>query len=65
LGLAFALLGPRGVLAAFQSEDPSPAEPALARALAAAGARVLQSHAYSRPGESRERRLVIFGRGED
>ena len=63
VGLAFPLLGPGGLFAAFQSDEPSPAEPELARALAAAGARVLESHAYRRPGEIRERRLVIFGRG--
>lgn len=62
--LAFPLLGPRGIFAAFQSDEPDPAEPELARALAAAGARVLESHAYRRPGETRERRLVIFRRGE-
>ena len=63
--LAFPLLGPNGLFAAFQSDEPAPAEPELARALAAAGARVLESHAYRRPGETRDRRLVIFGRGED
>jgi 16S rRNA (guanine527-N7)-methyltransferase len=63
--LAFPLLGPNGVFAAFQSEEPSPDEPDLSRALAAAGARVLQSHAYRRPGEARDRRLMIFARGED
>lgn len=62
--LAFPLLGPRGVFAAFQSDEPDAAEPELARALAAARARVLESHAYRRPGEARERRLVIFERGE-
>jgi len=63
--LALPLLGPNGIFAAFQSDEPAPADPELARALAAAGARVLESHAYRRPGETRERRLVIFGRGED
>ena len=63
--LAFPLLGPNGIFAAFQSDEPDAAEPELSRALAAAGARVLQSHAYRRPGETRDRRLVIFGRGED
>jgi len=65
IGLAFPLLGPEGIFAAFQSDEPRPSEPELARALAAAGARVLESHVYRRPGEARERRLVIFGRGED
>jgi 16S rRNA (guanine527-N7)-methyltransferase len=60
--LAFPLLGPNGFFAAFQSDEPAPAEPELARALAAAGARVLESHAYRRPGETRDRRLMIFGR---
>jgi 16S rRNA (guanine527-N7)-methyltransferase len=63
--LAFPLLGPDGIFAAFQSDEPSAQEPELARALAAAGARVLQSHVYRRPGEARDRRLVIFGRGEN
>jgi 16S rRNA (guanine527-N7)-methyltransferase len=63
--LAFPLLSPRGLFAAFQSDEPDPAEPELARALAAAGARVLESHPYRRPGEDRERRLVIFARRED
>ncbi len=63
--LSFPLLGPAGIFAAFQSEEPDAAEPELARALAAAGARVLESHAYRRPGETRDRRLVIFGRGEN
>ena len=63
--LSFPLLGPKGIFAAFQSDELAPDEPELARALAAAGARVLESHPYRRPGETRERRLVIFGRGED
>ena len=62
LGLAFPLLGPRGLFAAFQSEEPSPAEPELARALAALGARLVASRVYRRPGEPRQRRLVIFER---
>lgn len=65
VGLAFPLLAPGGIFAAFQSGEPDPAEPALARALAGAGARVLESVAYRRPLEERERRLVIFGRTED
>ncbi|HXT00792.1 MAG TPA: RsmG family class I SAM-dependent methyltransferase [Elusimicrobiota bacterium] len=60
--LAFPLLGPKGIFAAFQSDAPDAAEPGLARALAAAAARVLECPAYRRPGEARERRLVIFGR---
>jgi 16S rRNA (guanine527-N7)-methyltransferase len=63
--LAFPLLGPNGIFAAFQSDEISPADAGLTRALAAAGARVLESHAYRRPGETRDRRLVIFGRGKD
>lgn len=65
VGLAFPLLGPRGIFAAFQSEEPDAAEPELARALAATGARVLQSVPYRRPLEDKDRRLVIFGRKED
>jgi 16S rRNA (guanine527-N7)-methyltransferase len=65
VGLAFPLLGPRGIFAAFQSDEPDPAEPELARALAGTGARVLESVAYRRPLEDRDRRLVIFARKED
>lgn len=62
LVLAFPLLGPRGLFAAFQSDEPDPAEPALSRALASVGARLLQSHRYRRPGEDRDRRLCVFVR---
>jgi 16S rRNA (guanine527-N7)-methyltransferase len=65
IGLALPLLGPGGVFAAFQSDEPDPAEPELSRALAGTGAKVLESHPYRRPGEDRDRRLVIFARGED
>lgn len=63
--LALPLLKPGGVFAAFQTAAPDPAEPALARALAAAGARVLDCVAYRRPGEDRDRRLAIFARKGD
>jgi 16S rRNA (guanine527-N7)-methyltransferase len=63
--LAFPLAAPGGLFAAFQSADPDPAEPALAAALAATGARVLDSVPYRRPREERDRRLVIFARRED
>ncbi len=49
---------------AFQTEEIDPQEPALSRTLAATGAKVLQSHAYRRPGEDRDRRLAIFARTE-
>jgi 16S rRNA (guanine527-N7)-methyltransferase len=65
VGLAFPLLAPRGIFAAFQSDEPDCAEPELARALAGAGARVLESVPYRRPLEDRDRRLVIFARKED
>ena len=65
VGLAFPLLGPRGIFAAFQSDEPDLNEPELARALAAAGARVLESVPYRRPLEERDRRLVIFARKGD
>jgi len=65
VGLAWPMLGPKGVFAAFQSDEPDPAEPALAKALAGAHATVLQSCPYRRPGEARDRRLVLFGRKED
>ena len=54
-----------GLFAAFQSEEPDPAEPVLAKAMAATGARVLKSCPYRRPNEARERRLVLFQRKED
>lgn len=63
--LAWPMLAPKGVFAAFQSDPPDPAEPALAKALAAAHATVLKSCPYRRPGEERDRRLVLFGRKED
>ncbi|MEK7233424.1 MAG: RsmG family class I SAM-dependent methyltransferase [Elusimicrobiota bacterium] len=65
LGLSWPMLGPRGLFAAFQSEEPDPAEPVLAKAMAATGARVLKSCPYRRPNEARERRLVLFQRKED
>lgn len=65
LRLAWPLLGPKGLFAAFQSEEPDPAQPVLAKALAAAGATVLKSCPYRRPGEERDRRLVLFERKED
>lgn len=65
LRLAWPLLGPKGLFSAFQTEDPEPAAPALAKALAATGATVLESCPYRRPGEERDRRLVLFERKED
>lgn len=63
--LAFPLLGPKGLFAAFQTAEPDPAEPALAKALSAARARVLESQPYRRPGEDVERRLAFFAPRED
>jgi 16S rRNA (guanine527-N7)-methyltransferase len=65
LRLSWPMLGPKGLFAAFQSEEPDPAGPALAKALAATGAGLLQSCPYRRPGEARDRRLVLFERKED
>ncbi|MDP3542344.1 MAG: class I SAM-dependent methyltransferase [Elusimicrobiota bacterium] len=65
LRLARPLLGPKGMIAAFQSEDPDPSEPALAKSLAATGVTLLESCAYRRPGEARDRRLALFERKED
>ncbi|MDE2510923.1 MAG: class I SAM-dependent methyltransferase, partial [Elusimicrobia bacterium] len=65
VGLSFPLLAPKGIFAAFQSDEPDVKESELARALAAAGARVLESVPYRRPGEDRDRRLLIFARKED
>lgn len=65
VALAAPMLKPGGLFAAFQSEEPELTGGALARALSEAGARVLESRAYRRPGESKDRRLVIFAKGED
>ncbi len=65
LQLSWPMIGPEGIFAAFQSEEPDPAEPVLAKAMAATGATVLKSCAYRRPNESRDRRLVLFKRKED
>lgn len=62
--LSWPMLGPKGLFAAFQSDEPDPAEPALAKALAATGATVLKSCPYRRPREERDRRLVLFSRKE-
>lgn len=63
--LALPLLKPGGIFAAFQTDEPDPADPALSKALARAGARVLKSCPYRRPREERQRRLVIFAREEN
>lgn len=60
--LAAPMLGPAGLFAAFQSEAPDAAEPALARALAAAGLRAAGGRAYRRPAEERDRYLAAFAR---
>lgn len=60
--LAAPMLGPAGLFAAFQTEAPDPAEPALARALAAAALRPSGVRAYRRPGEERDRFLALFAR---
>lgn len=65
LRLSWPMLGPKGLFAGFQSEEPDAAQPALAKALAATGATVLKSCPYRRPGEERDRRLVLFARKED
>lgn len=57
LVLARPLLKPGGLLAAFQSVPASPS-------LAGSGMRLLESLAYRRPGETRERFLAVF-RAED
>ncbi len=65
VSLSWPMLGPRGLFAAFQSDEPDLASPALAKALSAAGGTLLQSCPYRRPREERERRLAIFARKED
>ncbi|NNN04865.1 MAG: methyltransferase [Elusimicrobia bacterium] len=60
--LAAPLLGPAGVFAAFQSEPPDAAEPALARALEDTGLRAAGVRVYRRPSEERERCLAVFER---
>jgi 16S rRNA (guanine527-N7)-methyltransferase len=63
--LSWPMLGPKGLFAAFQSDEPDPSEPVLAKAMAAAGAVVLKSFPYRRPDEARDRRLVLFKRKEN
>lgn len=65
LRLSRPMLGPKGLIAAFQSEEPDAAEPALAKSLAATGVTVLKSCPYRRPSEARDRRLVLFKRKEN
>ena len=65
LRLSWPMLGPKGLFAAFQSDEPDATEPALAKSLAAACATVLKSFHYRRPNESRDRRLMLFKRKED
>lgn len=65
LRLAAPMIAPDGVIAIFQSDEPDIAEPILAKALAATGVTVLKSCPYRRPGETRNRRLVLFKRKED
>lgn len=60
--LAAPLLGPTGLFAAFQSEPPDAAEPALALALTDAGLRAAGVRVYRRPSEDRERCLAVFER---
>ena len=64
LRLSWPMVGPKGLFAAFQSDEPDPSEPALAKSLAATGATVLKSCPYRRPDEERDRRLMIFTRRE-
>lgn len=65
LRLSWPMLGPKGLFAAFQSGEPDPSEPALAKSLAATGATLLKSCPYRRPDETRDRRLILFKRKED
>lgn len=64
IDLAWPLLAPGGLFAAFQTQEPDLNSPELAKAMAAAGARVLKSCPYRRPSEEQDRRLVIFARRE-
>lgn len=65
LRLCGPMLGPKGLIAAFQSEEPDTAEPSLAKAMAATGVTLLKSCAYRRPSEARDRRLALFKRKEN
>lgn len=65
LRLSWPMLAPKGIFAAFQSDEPNPSEPVLAKSMAAMGATVLKCCPYRRPHESRDRRLVLFKRKED
>ena len=63
--LSWPMLGPKGLFAGFQSDEPDPKDPVLAKSMAATGATVLKSCPYRRPREERDRRLVLFARKED
>ncbi len=64
LRLCAPMLGPKGLIAAFQSVEPDLAELRLAKAMATTGVTVLKSCPYRRPDEARDRRLVLFKRKE-
>jgi len=54
-----------GLVLAYQSAAPDPAEPALAAALAKTGAKLIESYAYRLPAEDKDRTLAIFETGSD
>lgn len=58
--LAAPLLRPGGLLLNYQSQAPQSQEPSLQKALAAAGARLVESIPYQLPAESRERFFALF-----
>jgi 16S rRNA (guanine527-N7)-methyltransferase len=58
--LAAPLLRPGGVLLDYQSQAPDPRLPALHKALAAAGGRLVESLPYRLPCETKERYLTLF-----
>lgn len=65
VGLAAPLAAPGGLVCAYQSQAPDPADPALARALAASGARLEGSAAYVLPGEQKPRHLALIRKEVD
>lgn len=61
LGVPLAKRG--GLFVAWQTLAPDPGEPALAKALAATGARLEEALPYRLPGEESSRSLALFRRG--
>jgi 16S rRNA (guanine527-N7)-methyltransferase len=64
VALAFPMVAPGGKFVAYQTDAPDPKEPALEKALARAGAKLLESWPYRLPREQKPRHLAVFARLE-